>query len=78
MDTIEILKDVVDVDGEPPRVAGEDAIKSDYAGFEELNSCSLRDEDELVPSMPKYSEFNVEFDMNNPRFKAAMKFKSFK
>ena len=64
--------------GEPPRVACEDDVESDYAGSEELNSCSSTDEDELIPSRPKYSEFNEEFDMKNPRFKIEMKFISFK
>ena len=64
--------------GEPPKVASEDDVQSDYARSEELNSYSLTNEDELNLSRPKYSKFNEEFDMKNPHFKIGMKFRSFK
>lgn len=51
------------VSGEPPNAGCQAYIDSDYVGSEELQSCSSTDEDEFIPSKPKYSEFHEECDM---------------
>lgn len=53
-------------------------MESDYARFEELQSCSSIDKDELVTSKPRYGEFNNEVDIKNPQVKIGTKFGSFK
>lgn len=50
---------------EPSREACEGDYHSDYAGSKELNSASSTDENDLIPSRPKYSEINEAVDMHN-------------
>lgn len=78
MYTYKVPKVVVIANGEPPRLGDENEVELDYTGSEELNLCSSIDEDKLVPNIPKYSEFNKEFDMSNHQFIIGIKFKSFK
>lgn len=60
-----------------PTMADDEDVETDYAGSEELHSCSSTDEDDLAPTKPRYSEFNEDFDMKNPEFRIGMKFRSF-
>lgn len=69
---------MVTMNGEPPRLGHESEVDSEYTDPEELNSCFLIDEDESGPIKPRYSEFNMEFDMKNLQLKIGMKFRSFK
>lgn len=55
----------------------EDDVQSEYAGSDELESCSSTNEDELDPIKPRYVEFNEQIDMKNPQFKIGIKFWSF-
>lgn len=58
MHTTQMNRVVVVMAGKPPKVGNEPKIDSYYVGFEELNSCSSIDEEDLVSNGPKYSEFN--------------------
>ena len=53
-------------------------VESDYARSEELQSCSSKDEECLVPGRPRYEEFSEGVDIKNPQFNIGMKFRSFK
>lgn len=75
----EAQTEIVPVSGKPTNFeSNDDGMESDYAGSEELHSCSSTDEDELESKKPSYSEFNEECDMKDPHFKIGMKFRSFK
>lgn len=65
-DNCEVPRALVTLNGEPPRLGDENEVDLEYADYEELNSCSLIDEDEMGPIRPRYSKFNEEFEMKNP------------
>ena len=78
MDNNETPRAMVIVDKKPPNNKDEIQVESNYEGSDELNSCSLTDDDELVSNKHKYSKFNEEYNMKDPQFKIGIKFGNFK
>lgn len=66
------------VEGKAPQVDNDAEIQYDHGVFDELHSCSSMDSEELMPSIPKYSEFNEDIDMEDPQFKIGMKLRDLK